>query len=357
MSNIDPDKLAHYRKLADRDLWDLKDKKADTYFRRARSEGVNLVNPDPVGTGMFLAPRHRNLTGLDLALVGIPLDLGVPNPRPGTRMGPNALRQWSLNKETMNFSTGVMPYEICNVADWGEIEFRRAPYNLDACIDEIFEAYQAFAEADVVPLTIGGEHTCTFPILKALGAKEPLGLIHLDAHADTCVNFDGVRVSDATVIQLAVTEGVVDPERTIQIGLRGRGLIRSHFNEESGMRVVLAEEFQERGAKEIIAEARKVVGNGPCYLTIDSDVIDASEMPGTTLPEPFGLYGREVRDFIRGLRGLNIIGADFMELSPAYDPTAASVSLAAGIAFEQFCLLAESRAEHKGVVRKTHWKA
>ncbi|GAJ10320.1 unnamed protein product [marine sediment metagenome] len=118
------------------------------------------------------------------------------------------------------------------------------------------------------------------------------------------------------MLQLATTEGVIDPERTIQIGLRGRGLTRCDFSFDSGMRVVLVEEFQKKGAVAIAEEARKIVGSGPCYLTIDTDVFDCSEMPGTTLPEPFGLTGREVRDFLRDLRGLDLVGADIVELCP-----------------------------------------
>jgi len=352
---MDSKKLERYRKLADRDLWDLSDKRIDAYFRRARSEGVEFINPDSHTTGMFLAPRRTEIEDLDIALVGVPLDLGVPNPRPGTRLGPNALRDWSHNRETMNYFTGVMPYEICNIADVGNVEFTRSPYNLDDCIDELYEMYRRFAEAGVVTFTVGGEHTCSYAILKAVGAREPLGLIHLDAHSDTSVRFQGIRVSDSTLVQVAVTDGVVDPERTIQIGLRGRGLVRADFSHESGMRVVIAEEFQEKGVNAIVEETRRIVGDGPCYLTVDTDVFDASEMPGTTLPEPFGLTGREVRDFIRGLRGLNIVGADLMELSPPYDPTVQSVCLAAGIGFEMVCLLAEARATRTGRKRKTHW--
>jgi len=150
-------------------------------------------------------------------------------------------------------------------------------------------------------------------------------------------------------------DGVIDPERTIQIGLRGRGIIRCDFSYETGMRVVLVDEFQSKGVQAIVEEARKVVGDGPCYLTVDTDVFDCSEMPGTTLPEPFGLTGCEVRDFIRGLRGLNIVGADLMELSPTYDPTGKSACLASGIAFELLCLLAEARASRTGIENKTHW--
>jgi arginase family enzyme len=167
--------------------------------------------------------------------------------------------------------------------------------------------------------------------------------------------FGGARVSDASIFQLATVEGSIDPERTIQIGMRGRGIYRCEFSYNSGMRVVRAEEFKKLGVEKVVEEAKKIVGNGPVYLTIDTDVFDCSIMPGTTLPEPFGLSGEEVRDIIRGLRGMNIIGADLMELSPNYDPTGMSACLASGIAFELLCLLAESRSIHVENNKKTHW--
>lgn len=355
MPTIEPERLEKYRRLADKNLWDLKDPKAQALYTRVLKEGLEPVNPDISQVGMWLAPYSKGLDNLDIAIVGVPMDIGVPIPRPGTRLAPMAVREWSLYKDIINFPTGVMPYEICNIADWGDIDFSGEQSSVEAYIEKIFAVYAEFRKSNTVTFSIGGEHTATYPILKALGQNRPLGLIHLDAHGDTCSNFGGTRISDSSQIQLAVTDGVVDPEKSIQIGLRGRGIVRCEFSYETGMRVVLAEEFFEKGLPAIIQEARRVVGDGPCYLTIDTDVLDCSDMPGTTHPEPFGLSGREVRDFIRGLSGLNLVGADIMELNPPGDPTQKSVYLVAGLGFEILCILAESRARQNGIENKTHW--
>ncbi|MEH0020387.1 MAG: arginase family protein [Desulfobacter sp.] len=355
MPKIDPEKLERYKKLADKELWDINEEKFNRFYQRAKAEGVELVSNNFNTLGMFRAPHTKVLDGVDIVLAGIPLDIGVPNPRPGTRLAPREVRYWSLDRNMVHYHTKVCPFDICNIIDWGDVEFEKDIYNLDANLAEIEEIYTGFQKAGIAPLSIGGEHTCTYPVMRALGREEPLHVIHLDAHGDTSLNFGGCRVSDATLMQNATVDGVVDPEHTIQIGLRGRGVMRCDFSRDSGMRVVLADEFQEQGAARIVEEARQVVGDGPCYLTIDTDVFDCGQMPGTTLPEPFGLTGREVRDFIRGLRGLNIVGADLMELSPPYDPTGQSACLASGIAFEMLCLLAECRAEHKDGTGITHW--
>ena len=355
MPKISKERLDRYRQLADRGLWDVKDPDFRKFFERAAEEGVEMVSNNYNQLGMFRSPHKKDLEDVDIAMVGVPMDLGVPNPRPGTRLGPKEVRYWSLDRNMVHYATRVCPFDLCSIIDWGDVEFTRDPYSLTSCLEELTELYAQFKENNIIPLTIGGEHTITYAILKALGAEEPLSVIHLDAHGDTSVGFGGTRISDATLFQVATVEGVIDPEKMIQVGMRGRGIVRCDFSYDVGMRVVLADEFQKKGAAVIAQEARNVVGDGPVYLTIDTDVFDCSVMPGTTLPEPFGLTSREVRDFIRGLRGLNLVGADLMELSPPFDPTGQSSCLASGIAFEMLCLLAEARAIHSGTKRKTHW--
>jgi len=182
-----------------------------------------------------------------------------------------------------------------------------------------------------------------------------LAFIHLDAHGDTSAGFGGTRISDATFLQTATVDGFIDPENTIQIGLRGRGLPRCDFSYDSGMRVVLADEVTEKGMPAVLKDIQSVIGDHSCYLSIDIDVFDCSVMPGTTLPEPFGLTGNQVREVILGIRDLDIVGSDLMELSPPCDPTGMSACLASGIAFELLCLLAEARVRRTGQKRKTHW--
>jgi agmatinase len=355
MTKISSERLSKYKMMASKGLWDIEHQGFNDFYRRAREEGVELVSNNFNQLGMFRAPHRKELNDVDLAIVGVPLDLGVPNPRPGTRMGPEAVRSWSLDRNMVNQHTEIVPFDLCSIVDWGDVEFETDAYNLGACIDHLVKVYSGFSDKNIHTLTIGGEHTITYAILTALGRNEPLSVIHLDAHGDTSLMFGGTRVSDASIFQVATVEGSIDSEHTIQIGMRGRGIYRCEFSQASGMRMIKVEEFKKLGVKKVVEEARMIVGDGPVYLTIDTDVFDCSVMPGTTLPEPFGLTGEEVRDIIRGLRGLNIIGADLMELSPIYDPTGMSACLASGIAFELLCLLAESRNIHFGGKRKTHW--
>lgn len=355
--DIDDEKLERYRELAAQEYIGEVDETMRLYLEADVEEEHSPVWYYFSSNGMFRAPHRKCLNTTDIVCTGIPLDIGTPNQRTGSRQGPRGLRKWSTNYGPGNPETGVNPFEVCRIADYGDVAFTRDAYTLDSCIEQLESLYTRFNEAGVVPLSIGGEHTLTYPILKALGKHEPLGLIHLDAHPDTRTgSYHGTEVTDANLITEATTSGVIDPERTIQIGTRGRVLATNQFSHETGMTNIPATEFQDRGAKRIAEQARSVVGDGPCYLTIDTDVFDPSAMPGTTLPEPFGLTGREVRDFLRGLRGLDIIGADLVELNPNYDPTNQSACLAAGIAFEELCLLGEARMERTGEAHRTRWE-
>lgn len=353
---IDPERLARYRELAERDYLGDPDETMIPYLDGEFDAGYNPTWYYFDALGMFGAPHRRDLDAVDLLCLGVPLDIGTPNQRTGSRLGPRELRKWSNNHGPANPAVGVNPFERCRIADWGDVAFRRNPYDLAATVADLADRYRAFREAGVVPFSVGGEHTITYPALKALGEDRPLGLVHLDAHPDTRTgSYHGAAVNDANVFTRAVADGVLDPERTVQIGIRGRVLATNQFSHETGMRTVPATEFGERGPEAVAEIAREVVGDGPCYLTVDTDVFDPSAMPGTTLPEPFGLTGREVRDFLRGLGGLDLVGADLVELSPNYDPTGASGCLAAGIAFEELTLLAAAHAERTGEERRTEW--
>src|SRR5690625_2698957 len=253
MTRIEASRLEKYKVLAERDLWEVNDPKVAEVFARAEAEGGDLVSNNFLPTGMFRAPHRKELDNVDIALVGIPMDIGVPNPRPGTRLGPKEVRYWSLDRNLVHYKTGLCPFDITSIVDWGDVEFKEDIYNLDANLEAIAEVYRQFAKNSIAPLTIGGEHTCTYGILKGLtedGAR-PVALIHLDAHGDTSVNFGGTRVSDATLFQCAAVDGFIDPEKTIQIGLRGRGMPRCDFSYDSGMRVVLVDELQEKGVNNI----------------------------------------------------------------------------------------------------------
>jgi len=350
------EKMEKYRKLADRGLWEIDNEDIRAFYKRAQEEGVELVSNNVPWLGLFRAPYSKNIQDADIVIVGIPLDIGVPNPRPGTRNAPAAVRFWGLDRNMVNYYNNLCSFDICNIIDYGDMEFQDDMYNLKSNLNEITKLYKEIYKAGAVPLTIGGEHTCTYAILRALGEEEPLAVVHLDAHGDTSVGFGGSVVSDASLFQNAAVEGYIDPEKMVQVGQRGRGIIRCDFSKNSGMRVIYAEEAQEKGMDYVVSEIKRIIGDHPCYLSIDTDCIDCGEMPGTTLPEPFGLFGREVRDLIRGMYGMNVVGADLMELSPDYDVTGKSACLASGLAFEMMCLLADSKYRKNGKKNQTHWK-
>jgi agmatinase len=288
-------------------------------------------------------------------MVGVPMDTSAPL-YAGTRHGPEAVRKWSHNQGPVHNVTRTIPFDTCNIVDMGDVKF--TDINHMGRLDDIYNTFKEIFDKDIVPLTVGGEHTMTYPILKARGSDDPVGLIHIDAHCDTTGSLgdDSTEVHDGNCFRVAACEGLIDPERTIQIGIRGASTVLWEFSHASGMRVVSAEEFQERGVQEIIKEARKIIGDGPCYLTLDVDGIDPTDMPGTGVPEPFGLTGREVRDFIRGMSGLNLVGADIAEICPARDPTEISANLGAGLMFEMLCLLSDARSERTGKIKQTSWK-
>ena len=357
MARISNQRLKKYQNLADKTLFDSADPGKEKFYKRAIAEGLEMVSNNFNTLGAYRTPHRKDLNNVDIAIVGMPLDIGVPNPRPGTRQGPEAIRHWSLDRNMINHYTQINPYELCSIIDWGDVECYDNGYSLDNGLNAIEKVYDEFAANNITPLGFGGEHTCTYPVLKALSKNgdQPLALIHLDAHADTACGFGGAKVSDASLFQVASCEGFIDPEKTIQIGLRGRGIPRAEFSQASGMRVMLAEEAQQRGMHAVIEEIHCVIGNDLAYLTIDTDVFDCMCMPGTTLPEPFGLTGREVRDVIRGLYDIKLAGADLVELSPQYDPTGMSACLAAGIGFEMLCLLAKTRSDTNNLIRPTRW--
>ena len=354
MAKISKEKLAKYRELAKKDLWDFKEPKASAIFQRMEEEGCSLndyaYNPH---MGMFRAPTTRNLVDVDIACVGVTMENTVPE-RTGQKYGPAAVRRWSHVMGPIHHVTDVVPFDMCNIIDYGDVDFSTG-FNIEKRIEIIYETFLSLMDHNVTTLSVGGEHTMTYPILKAHGKNEPLGLIHIDAHGDTWGSLGGADINDASAMRAAVVDGLIDPERTIQLGLRGRSFHFWSYSSEVGMRVVSVEEFQEKGARAMADEARSIVGNGPCYLTFDVDALDPIHMPGTGLPEPFGLTAREVRDFIRGLRGLNLVGADIVEICPPADPTDMSANIGAGFCFEMLCLLCEAHAARTNETRKTHW--
>jgi agmatinase len=281
------------------------------------------------------APDQPDFGGLDVALVGVPMDLGVTN-RAGARFGPRAVRDVE-RIGPYNRALGVVPRAECNAADIGDVPMR-SRFSLDSCIEDIEAFYSRVRTAGVRPLSVGGDHSVTYPILKALGADRPVGLVHIDAHCDTMGEIDGSKFHHGGPFRQAVLAGVLDPERTIQIGIRGPAEILWGFSYDSGMTVLHIEDVDRMGIDGIVAKAREVVGDGPTYISFDVDGLDPAFTPGTGTPEPGGLTPREAQAILHGLKGVDIVGGDVVEVAPQYDPTTNTAMVGAQMLFEIFSL-------------------
>jgi agmatinase len=319
---------------------------ADSKFAKAAAlvfDGSDRRKPPYSDISTFLDAPYRPeaatdpaIGGLEVALVGVPMDLGVTN-RPGARFGPRAVRAVE-RIGPYNHALDLVPLAELKVADIGDVPMR-SRYSLDSCIEDIFLYFQRLKAAGVRPLSVGGDHSITYPILKALGADGPVGLVHFDAHCDTGGEFDGAKFHHGGPFRQAVLEGVLDPERTIQIGIRGAAEYLWEFSCASGMRVLHIEDVSRLGVDGVIAAAREVVGEGPTYISFDVDGLDPAFAPGTGTPEAGGLTPREAQAILHGLRGANLIGGDVVEVAPQYDPTSNTAMVGAQMLFEILSLM------------------
>ena len=280
------------------------------------------------------APLFRDL---DIALLGVPMDLGVTH-RSGARFGPKALRGVERIGPYEHVLRTV-PAGDCRIADIGDIPFR-SRFDLALAHQEIETFVAQIAGAGIVPLSVGGDHSMGLPILRAIGKSRPVGMIHIDAHCDTSGSFEGCKFHHGGPFRQAVLDGVLDPERTIQIGIRGNSEYLWEFSFESGMTVIHAEEVDDLGIRRVIERTRAVVGEGPTYLTFDVDSLDPAFAPGTGTPEVGGLTSSQVLGLLRGLSGLDIVGGDVVEVAPQFDPTSNTAQIAAQVLFEILCLSA-----------------
>ncbi|MCP3989038.1 MAG: agmatinase [Actinomycetia bacterium] len=290
------------------------------------------------------APYQPDLDGVDIALFGVPYDGGVTN-RPGARHGPREIRNQSSMMRTINHTSRINPFEICSVADVGDVRFSRV-YDNGAVTADIEAFLGQVLAAGALPLAAGGDHSITYPIFRALASsQEPLGMIHIDAHTDTWGPFRGEKFHHGSPFRLACDEGLLDPARTIQIGIRGAQNWADgwEYSDAQGMRVVFIEELESLGVQGVIAEARRVVGDGPTYLSFDVDGLDPVYAPGTGTPEVGGITTREALGLLRGLRGLDLVGGDVVEVSPPFDPSGGTALVGATLMYEILCLLAEVR--------------
>jgi guanidinopropionase len=282
------------------------------------------------------APDLPDFGGLDIALVGVPMDLGVTN-RAGARFGPRAVRDIE-RIGPYNHALRVVPKAECRAADIGDVPMR-SRFSLDDCIEDIEAFFTRIRTAGVRPLSVGGDHSITYPILKALGRDRPVGLVHIDAHCDTMGAIDGSKFHHGGPFRQAVLAGALDPERTIQIGIRGPAEIFWGFSYDSGMTVLHIDEVDRLGSEAVAARAREVVGDGPTYISFDVDGLDPAFTPGTGTPETGGLTPREAQAILHGLKGIDIIGGDVVEVAPQYDPTSNTAMVGAQMLFEIFSLM------------------
>ncbi len=308
----------------------------------------SAVVPRFAGVATFMRTRSvASADGLDVALVGVPFDLGSTN-RAGPRHGPAQIREMSRLIRKVNPSSGIAPFDICRVADVGD-----APVNPLDLMDSLARIEGFFAElcaTGAAPVAAGGDHTITLPILRAIVNEGPIGIVHFDAHADTLDELLGSRFNHATPFRRAVEERLIDPERTVQIGLRGTRYSDDDisYGYDVGMRIITMDEFDDIGRKEVIGEIRRVVGDRPAYVTFDIDGLDPVFAPGTGAPEPGGLTMRDAQVMLRGLQGLALIGGDVCEVAPPLDPAGHTALNAANLMFEILCVVADSVSARKG---------
>jgi len=318
---------------------------------------MNDVNPQPVDAAIvprfgaiptfMRLPYRPDPAGLDIGLIGVPWDGGTTN-RAGARHGPREIRNMSSFMRKVHHVSRIAPYTLAKVADLGD-----APVNPIDLMDSLARIEGFFARIHglgVAPISAGGDHLITLPIFRAIGRQRPVGMIHVDAHSDTNDRYFGDnRYTHGTPFRRAVEEGLLDPKRTIQIGIRGSIYSEDDmaFAEGSGMRVVYMEEFAKAGVERVIAEARRVAGEGPCYISFDVDGLDPVYAPGTGTPEIGGLTTLEAQHLIRGLEGLNLSGGDVVEVSPPFDPSGNTALVGATMMFEILCVLAKAVAERR----------
>ena len=310
---------------------------AGTDRRPKPYEGVSTLLSAPMRLD---APQLADLGGLDAALVGVPMDLGVTN-RAGARLGPRAVRGVERIGPYHHVHR-LAPLAEIKVADVGDVPFRNR-FSLADSHEDIEAYFARVAAAGVAPLSVGGDHSITLPILKALGASKPLGLLHIDAHCDTGPPFEGSKFHHGGPFRQAVLEGVLDPERVVQIGIRGGPEFLWEFSYASGMTVIHADELDQLGLLATIERVRQVIGMEPAYVSFDVDSLDPAFAPGTGTPEVGGLTMREAMALVRGCAGLDIVGGDVVEVAPQYDATTNTAQAAAQMLFEILALVALRR--------------
>ena len=288
---------------------------------------------------MMRLPTQTDAQGLDVAFVGIPMDIGTSN-RPGTRLGPRQIRDESRMLRPYNMATGAAPFDHLQVADIGDVPINT--FDLKKSVEIIAGYYDALLTTEAKPLTLGGDHTLTWPILRAMKkAHGPVALIHVDAHADINDTMFGEKVAHGCPFRRAWEEGCLINDKVFQIGLRGTGYSPEDFNwgRDKGWTVIQAEACWYKSLAPLMAEIRAKIGDAPVYLTYDIDSLDPAFAPGTGTVEPGGLTIWQGLEIVRGCAGLNLIGGDLVEVSPPYDPSGNTALIGANLLYEMLCVM------------------
>jgi guanidinopropionase len=320
---------------------------------------MNLTDSNPQPVDAALVPRFgaiptfmrlphvTDAARLDIALIGVPWDGGTTN-RAGARHGPREIRNMSSFMRKVHHVSRIAPYDLARIADFGDAPVN--PIDLMDTLGRIEKFYAKVHAAGCLPLSAGGDHLVTLPIYRAIAKGRPIGMVHFDAHSDTNDRYFGDnKYTHGTPFRRAVEEGLLDPKRVVQIGIRGSIYSSDdmEFAESSGMRVVYMEEFAKLGPAKVIEVARRVVGDGPTYISFDVDGLDPVYAPGTGTPEIGGMTTREAQEVVRGLQGLNLVGGDVVEVSPPFDPSGNTALVGATFMFEILCLLADVVARRR----------
>ena len=288
----------------------------------------------------YVAPTDAD--EVDIGLIGVPWDGGTTN-RAGARHGPRQIRDLSTMARNAHHATGIMPFELCNCADLGDTPVN--PVDIEDTLGRVEKFYAEVVRQGIVPLTAGGDHLITLPVMRALCREAPVGMVHFDAHTDTLDRYFGEsKYTHGTPFRRAIEEGLLDPKRTVQIGIRGAlySARDKDWGLEQGIRVIEIEEYNDLGVDAVIAEARRVVGDGKTYVSFDVDALDPVYAPGTGTPEIGGITTYDALKMIRGLRGLDLVGGDVVEVSPPFDPSGNTALVAVTTMFEILCLLVET---------------
>lgn len=288
---------------------------------------------------MMRLPSQPTAEGLDACFVGVPMDIGASN-RAGTRHGPRAIRAESCMLRPFNMGTGAAPFDKMQVADIGDVAINT--FNLRATADIITAEYDNILAHDCVPLTLGGDHTLTYPILRAIAKVHgPVALIQVDAHADTSDAMFGEKIAHGTPFRRAFEDNLLISDKVFQIGLRGTGYSPGDYDwgRERGFTVIPAEACWHKSLAPVMSGIRERIGDAPLYLTYDIDSLDPAFAPGTGTVEIGGLTTIQALEIVRGLKGLNLIGGDLVEVSPPYDTTGNTALIGANLLFEMLCVL------------------